>query len=98
MRTKVKTDMLRRHHDTLLKYSDEWKENIRMFKDSAEKLCDSWSGSACELFKAELPDILERYEQLGRMLKEYADFILKSAEMYEETEADALSKIKHIAD
>lgn len=98
MRTKVNTDILRRHHDTLLKYSDEWKENIKIFKDSADKLSDSWSGSACELFKAELPEILEHYEHLGRMLTEYADFILKSAEMYDETEADALSKIKHIAE
>lgn len=96
MRTKVNTEMLRRHHDTLLKYADEWNTCVSAFSKSADKLCNSWSGTACELFKAELPEILEHYEHLGHILSEYAEFILHSAEQYDATEADAVSRIKHI--
>lgn len=94
--TKISFEQMKSLCSRFSSYAEQWNNEIRLFEKNASVLCESWEGKAGSTFRNELPEIIEGYENIGAVLKEYAAFLNASVQKYEEAELSAQNIVSRL--
>ena len=66
------------------KYNTEWQ---KLYTEIQSLKASQWQGKASEMFNKKLEGYRNDFEEMAKVLLEYADFLKLAAEQYEKTEA-----------
>ena len=77
---KIQSDLKKMNEDgrALLSLSNQYLQYISMFKTLINKE-DSWSGIDAKATKEDMIQSCKVYDEVGKILKEYANFLLKTS-------------------
>ena len=83
---KVSTQVLRDTSDKVKNINSRMDEKLKEINRKMQELSSSWHSDAAEEIRAKMNGMNPRFEEYKAVVESYASFLLKTAELYEQTE------------
>lgn len=75
--------------------NEAFRDALAALQNANSALCDGWTGSAHEDFVSNMEQRFNWYNQMASLVDEYVKMMNDTATRYQETDRDAVSKIRN---